>query len=596
MSSSYSFFGPPLEGSRENGKLSSAFRTSLECSSNAIVIFDRKLIVLAFNQVAKDRIRILYGNELFEGCTVDAFVPASSLPILKADMDKALAEGKVVIDRTIPSKSFDDHPYRFTLMPIAEPGREPWGICFSIEDLGPLHAVTKNLVQREIQYFELLRTLPVIVLILVDLRYRYANDAALAMFGLESLDELVGRHMSTFVPPEDLAKASERLESSQLGSVNGERETEIIRLDGARRKLMVQSMYCSYEGQDASLVIARDITESLQKEMWTKLLSYAVEQSPACIVITDPLGNIEYTNPVFSEITGYSAEEVKGQNPRILKSGEMSQESYVKMWQTISGGGIWHGEFHNVKRNGELYWEDASIGPIKSADGRIVNYVAVKELITKRKLGEAKLRETLSSKETLIHELHHRTRNNLQILSALLSMQMDRSTQAGVADALDAIRGRVMALASVQDQVFNRENLSHIDLRSFVDDIFTQILTLQEGSGTRLLARVDVPSIDVSVDFANPFGLALNELVTNSVRHAFPGRIEGTVALEGRLVDGVLEFEYRDDGKGMPEAGMLRDHGSLGMFIIRSMLEAQLGGTVTMMPGPGYVCRLRIPL
>jgi PAS domain S-box-containing protein len=464
-----------------------------------------------------------------------------------------------------------------------------------MEDLGPLHAITKNLVQRETQYFELLRTLPVVVLILVDERYRYANEAALAMFGLGSLDELVGLHFSTFVPPEDLVKVGERVEASQRGAVNGERETEIVRLDGARRRLMVQSLYCSYEGQDAALVIARDITESRRKEMWTRLLSYAVEQSPACIVITDPQGIIEYTNPVFSEITGYSAEEVKGKNPNILKSGEMSKEAYRKMWETISGGGTWRGEFHNVKRNGELYWEDASIGPIKAADGRIVNYVAVKEIVTKRKISEAKLRETLSSKETLIHELHHRTRNNLQVLSALLSMQIDRSTQTGVADALDAIRGRVMALASVQDQIFNRDNLSRIDLRSFVDDIFTQILSLQEGSDVRLIARMDVPPVDVSVDFANPFGLALNELVTNSVRHAFPGRTTGTISLDCRLVDGAFEFEYRDDGKGIPEVSMLREHASLGMFIVRSMVEAQLGGTVTMMPGPGYACRLRIP-
>ncbi len=582
--------------SMEYGKLSSAFRTAMEISTSSIVIFNMDLVVVAYNKVARDRIRILYGNELVEGCGVDVFVPPGSLPVLKVDIERALAEGKFVIERNIPSKIFDDHPYRFTLMPIAEPGQEPWGICFSTEDLGPLHAVKKNLKQRETQYFELLRTLPVVVLIMIDQRYRYANEAALTMFGLKSSEELLGLHVSTFIPPEDLAKARERLETSQKGLVNGERETEIVRLDGTRRKLMVQSMHCSFEGKDASLVIARDITESLEREMWTRLLSYAVEQSPSCIVITDPMGIIEYTNPVFSEITGYSAEEAKGKNPRILRSGEMSQESYEKMWQTISSGGIWHGEFHNRKRNGELYWEDASIGPIKDEEGKIVNYVAVKELITKRKLGEAKLQETLSAKEALIHELQHRTRNNLQILSALLSMQMDRSAEPGVANALEAIRGRVLALASVQNQILNRDNLSRIDVRSFVNDIFNHIITAQEGSETLLAVNLDIPSVEISIEFANPFGLALNELLTNSVRHAFHGRSDGTIAFEGRLLDGVFEFEYRDDGKGIADPGALRDQNSLGMFIVYSMVEAQMGGKVTMMPGPGFVCHLHIPL
>jgi len=591
-------FGPPqseLGVEVEYGKLSSAFRTAIECLSGAIVIFDRSLTVLAFNSTAKQRIRDLYNEELTIGSPTSIFVRPEARALFDDESGRVFAGEKIVVERNIPSRIFDDHPYRFSMLPIAEPGQLPWGICFSTEDLGPMHAVKKNLKQRESQYFELLRTLPVIVLIMVDQRYRYANDAALAMFGLKAQGEIIGLHVSTFIPPEDLAKARERLETSQQGSINGERETEIVRLDGTRRKLMVQSMHCSFEGRDASLVIARDITEALKREMWTRLLSYAVEQSPSSIVITDPQGNIEYTNPVFSEITGYSADEVKGQNPRILRSGEMSQADYRKLWQTISSGGIWHGEFHNVKRNGELYWEDASIGPIKSEDGRIVNYVAVKELITKRKLGEAKLRDTLVAKEALIHELQHRTRNNLQILSALLSMQIDRSEDTGVSLALEAIRGRVMALAAVQNQILNRDDLSRIDLRSFVTDIFNHITASQEGSDTILTTRVDLPSIDIPVEFANPFGLALNELVTNSARHAFSDRQDGTIIFEGHLVDGAFEFEYRDEGKGISNPESLRDQGSLGMFIIHSMVEAQLGGTVTMLPGPGFVCRLRIP-
>lgn len=110
-----------------------------------------------------------------------------------------------------------------------------------------------------------------------------------------------------------------------------------------------------------------------------------VEQSPASIVITDLKGNIEYVNPKFSRVTGYATTEVVGQNPRILKSGELPAEEYRRMWTTISQGGEWRGEFHNRKKNGELYWESASITGIRNAAGVITHYLAVKEDITEQK-------------------------------------------------------------------------------------------------------------------------------------------------------------------------------------------------------------------
>lgn len=123
-------------------------------------------------------------------------------------------------------------------------------------------------------------------------------------------------------------------------------------------------------------------------------LSRAVEHSPVSIVITDAAGRIEYVNPWFCQLTGYTPEEALGQNPRVLKSGYTSPEEYARLWQVISQGGTWHGEFHNRKKNGDLYWELASISPIVDTLGRITHYVAVKEDITDRKLAEATLRDS----------------------------------------------------------------------------------------------------------------------------------------------------------------------------------------------------------
>ncbi|WP_372794566.1 PAS domain S-box protein [Lutibacter sp.] len=128
-------------------------------------------------------------------------------------------------------------------------------------------------------------------------------------------------------------------------------------------------------------------------EVEIKKLSEAVKQSANSIVITDLKGNIEYTNPKFTEITGYTAEEVLGKNPNILNSGQQSKEFYSNMWEIISGGEIWSGEFKNKKKNGEFYWEDSTISPIKNDAGEIINYLAIKRDISELKENEKLLKE-----------------------------------------------------------------------------------------------------------------------------------------------------------------------------------------------------------
>ena len=116
-----------------------------------------------------------------------------------------------------------------------------------------------------------------------------------------------------------------------------------------------------------------------------RTLSRAVEQSPVSVVITDPTGAIEYTNPRFYQVTGYSAEEAIGQNPRILNSGLTPSETFAELWSAITAGNTWTGTFVNKRKNGELFWEQASIGPIRDEAGSTTHFVAVKEDITERR-------------------------------------------------------------------------------------------------------------------------------------------------------------------------------------------------------------------
>ncbi len=137
----------------------------------------------------------------------------------------------------------------------------------------------------------------------------------------------------------------------------------------------------------------RNITERKESEGVMKKLSQIVEQSPVSIVITNLDGSIEYANPKACETTGYTIEELLGNNPRVLKSGETSVCDYEGLWKTIYAGKQWNGIFHNVKKTGELYWEAATIRPIVDANGKTTHYLAIKEEITERKQAEEDLKQ-----------------------------------------------------------------------------------------------------------------------------------------------------------------------------------------------------------
>ena len=134
-----------------------------------------------------------------------------------------------------------------------------------------------------------------------------------------------------------------------------------------------------------ALTAMAELTAREAAESQLRKLSRAVEQSPVSTVITDVSGNIEYVNPAFTRLTGYRAEEVRGKNPRFLKSGKFTPAEYQQLWQCITHGKIWSGEFHNRKKNGELFWVSASISPVTNREGVVEHFVAVEEDITQAK-------------------------------------------------------------------------------------------------------------------------------------------------------------------------------------------------------------------
>lgn len=255
------------------------------------------------------------------------------------------------------------------------------------------------------------------------------NSKFAEMMGYANADEMKGMNSRTFYfSDSDRNAMIVRLQAE--GKLENY-ESLMKRKDGSPIWILESvSLVDSGEGKKVLQGTAIDITGRKHAEEKLRQLSNAVEQSSASIIITDKNGAIQYVNPYFSQVTGYSREEVTGKNPRFLKSGEMPPEGYQQMWTDIMESGVWRGEFHNRKKNGELFWERATISCIKDNNGQATHFVAVKEDITEQKTTREKMKrmETLATLGKFSAMTAHEIRNplswvsaNLQILKTFLS-------------------------------------------------------------------------------------------------------------------------------------------------------------------------------
>ena len=239
------------------------------------------------------------------------------------------------------------------------------------------------------------------IIILHHEMIREINDTFLKISGYHRDDLLGSNFLKDFIPQ----KYHHRFSINNLMNCRFPVEIEIIRKDEQLITVEVEMKNVFMEGEQMVVVAVRDITRRKQDEQEIRDLSLALDQSANTVIISDINGNIEYVNKAFTKTTGYTSEDVISQNPRILKSGRMTRDFYKKLWNTISSGNQWEGEFLNRKKNGELYWENTTITPIRNQDGKIMRYIAIKEDITLRKLTEQALKLSEEQHRTLVSNI-----------------------------------------------------------------------------------------------------------------------------------------------------------------------------------------------
>jgi PAS domain S-box-containing protein len=412
----------------------------------------------------------------------------------------------------------------------------------------------------------------------------WANPAAEKTFGYGQ-GELVGRSTCEIYPSQQayeelLRQADPVMQAGQVFRA----QIEFRRRDGAVIWIELGGAMLARETGE-SLWIFLDVTERKSADDRLRQLSRSVEQAPVAIVITDLAGTILYANPHFSRNTGYTLEEAQGQNPRMLKSGQTPPEVYRELWDTLCAGGVWQGELHNRRKNGELFVEHAVIAPVQGADGKTSHYVAIKEDITQRKQADLALQATLKEKVALLHEVHHRVKNNLQVITSLLRLEAGRSGEPATRKVLKEMQGRIYAMALLHETLYRAGTFASVDLAAYLKQLASQAFRAQGNPASAVRLLLDLAPVQVLMDQATPCGLLVNELLSNCLKHGFPDGRSGEVLvrLQPEPQAGMWRLVVSDTGVGLPADFEIRRTQSLGLQLV-SDLARQLGGGLQVGP------------
>ncbi|MFZ2956544.1 MAG: response regulator [Candidatus Ozemobacteraceae bacterium] len=378
------------------------------------------------------------------------------------------------------------------------------------------------------------------------------------------------------------------------------------------------------------LGMCEDITGEREAGEQIRKLSQAVEQSPAMVMISNLAGTLEYVNPRFTEITGYSKEEAIGRNPRFLKGPEQLAEKIVNLWTTITNGKLWKGEFCNRKKNGENFWVDTAISPVVDSTGKSTHFLAVQEDITSRKELEHALKTAKDAAEAateakgqFLANMSHEIRTPMNAIMGLCYLCQQTELSSRQADYLRKIHVAAENLLGIINDIldFSKAEAGKMILESIefdLDEILEQLSDLVTGKARdKGLEIIFLTAPEVPTRFiGDPLRLRqiLINLANNAVKYTPAGEILISTEVATQETDTIaIRFSITDSGIGMtPEqqknlfqpfsqadGSITRRFGGtgLGLSICRRLVE-MMGGEITVdsVPGRGSTFRFMVRL
>ena len=455
----------------------------------------------------------------------------------------------------------------------------------------------------------------------------FVNQQACNITGYTS-DELIGLDSFDLLFSSVSDQEKQKKNKLRVQGVKDICEIEIQRNDDSKVWIRFSASPVFNESKQVtgSIGVFENINDRKKAEEDIRKLTLAVEQSPDSIIITDTEGVIEYANPTTVALTGFTAEELYGKKTSIFSSGDKSEINYEELWETIKSGQIWNGEFLNQKKNGELYWESATISPICNQNGLITNFLAIKEDITDRKnltreliLAKEKAEESDRLKSAFLANISHEIRTpmngilgfsellkNPQLLPEAKNRYIQIIEQSG--NRMLSIITDIVDISKIESGQMNLES-NKINVNHLLSELAVLFTPEAQAKELRLSFTTALPN---EKSFIQTDRNKLTQVLTNLIKNSLKFTKEGSINFGYELVDDYLEFYVKDTGVGIPadqteiifeqfrqgSISLTRAYegAGLGLSISKAFVE-MLGGTIWVETklGQGSVFYFRIP-
>ncbi len=421
-------------------------------------------------------------------------------------------------------------------------------------------------------------------IIVVDSENRIVdmNPSAQNLIG-HPASELVGQYMEQV----------RRDWSDQIGSADSnmevKKEISLNLKDGMHIFDMAASPITDWLGNLVSrTIVLRDITERKQAEALMQeseeKFRTIFEHANDVVVYMDSSGKVVNVNEKVEDIFGYNRDEILGKNfseTDIFDSKD--SERVIGLFKDVVVDGkpmpVALMELELKHKNGNKIFTEVNTRLIEK-NGKIEGILSIVRDITERKQAEEEVKASLEEKEVLLKEIHHRVKNNLQVISSLLSLQSEYIKDDQYARMLKESQNRIRSMALIHEKLYQSETFTNIDFGGYVETLVYG-LARSYGVSDSIAIKIEVEDAFLDIDTAIPCGLIINELVSNSLKHAFPDR-KGEITVALRSLDDSIELIVSDTGVGIPEDIDFKNTETLGLRLVTILAEDQLEGEITL--------------
>jgi PAS domain S-box-containing protein len=414
---------------------------------------------------------------------------------------------------------------------------------------------------------------------------QFANRAAARIFGYANPKEMIGQHALSFADPEEQPELERRTAQIVRGEcVQVHDGWQAVRKgDGERIWIQSTGNPISWKGQPAVLSFYTDVTDRKQAELALRESQEKYKmlaESSLTGVFIHQNGKYVFANKKFAEMHGYRTQELLGMDCLSLVHPD-DREAIEQRISRTSKGEKWIDDYkvRRLRKDGSTIWCELMAKTIEYKQGPAVmgNIIDV----TEGKRAEEQIKTSLAEKEVLLREIHHRVKNNLQVISSLLDMYATRSHIKEAIDTLQDARAKIHTMGLIHTQLYRSKRMDSIDMGGFIRDM-AGFLSQTYGTHEKLVTHaIEASEVSLPVSVAIPCSLALTEAISNAYKHAFKDAQKGTIriSLQSSTI-GMISMRVKDDGVGIPEQPDIYNGDSLGLTLIRNLVERQLGGKV----------------